>query len=181
MIILIAYATVEGHTADIAARIAQTMEAEGHEIIKTDLVQPGFAVPGRFDAVVLCGSIHIGRYPSTLVQFIQNWKQELSQVPSALVTVSLAIASDQELERKEAESYPDRLAEQTGWKPDKVSNVAGALKYVEYDFFKRWIMLRIAASEGGPVDTTHDHILTDWDAVDQFAQSFLALAADAPA
>lgn len=177
MMILIAYATVEGHTADVAERIARAVEQAGHEVILTDLAQPGFAVPGRFDAVVLCGSIHMGRYSSGLIQFVQNWKQALSEVPSALVTVSLGIASEQEQERKEAEAYPERLTKETGWEPDQILNVAGALKFVEYDFFKRWIMLRIAVAEGGPVDTTRDHVLTDWEAVDSFAHSFLAFAA----
>lgn len=176
MPVLVAYSTVEGHTADIAARIATVAESEGHEVILADLAQPGFAVPGRFDAVILCGSIHVGHYSSTLVRFVQNWKQALAEVPSALVTVSLAIASENADERTEAEAYPSTLEKATGWKPDALHNAAGALKYVEYDFFKRWIMRRIAAKEGGPVDTSQDHVLTDWAALDHFVVEFLKQA-----
>jgi menaquinone-dependent protoporphyrinogen oxidase len=178
MIILVAYATVEGHTADIASRIGEVAEAEGNQVILANLSQPGFALPGRFDAVILCGPIHIGRYPSQLVHFIQNWKEALQEVPSALVTVSLAIASDIEEERREAEGFPEKLMRQTGWMPDRRLNIAGALKYVEYDYFKRWVMRRIAAHEGGPVDTDRDHILTDWQALDTFTRAFLADASE---
>jgi menaquinone-dependent protoporphyrinogen oxidase len=177
MIILVAYATVEGHTADIAARIGEVAEAGGNQIVLANLSQPGFALPGRFDAVVLCGPIHIGHYPSQLVHFIQNWKDALKEVPSALVSVSLAIASELEEEHREAEGFPDKLIRQTGWKPDMRLDIAGALKYVEYDFFKRWVMKRIAGHKGGPVDTNRDHVLTDWNALDDFIRSFLTEAA----
>lgn len=178
MIVLIAYASIEGHTAEIAGRIAEKIEGRGNQSILADLSQPGFALPGRFNAIILCGPIHIGRYPGQLVSFVQNWKQALAEVPSALVTVSLAIASELKEERKEAESYPQTLIDRTGWKPDMLHNAAGALKYVEYDFFKRWVMKRIAAKEGGPVDTSRDHVLTDWDALDEFVGSFLNSAAE---
>lgn len=177
MIVLIAYASIEGHTADIAGKIAQTVESEGNQAVLANLGQPGFALPGRFDAIILCGPIHIGRYPSQLVSFVQNWKQALAEVPSALVTVSLAIASGTEEERKEAESYPLALTDRTGWKPDLLHHAAGALKYVEYDFFKRWIMKRIAAKEGGPVDTSRDYVLTDWNLLEDFTRSFLKFTA----
>ena len=174
MIVLVAYATVEGHTREIAGHIAERVESAGHEAILADLGQPGFAVPGRFDAIILCGPIHIGHYPSALVGFVQNWKHALNQVPTALVTVSLAIASDNENERAEARTYPEKLQEQTGWLPDARHDAAGALKYVEYDFFKRWVMRRISAAEGGPVDTSRDHVLTDWNGLDEFVDGFLS-------
>ena len=177
MIILIAYASVEGHTAKIASRIAEKVEAAGHEVILVNLAEPGFAVPGRFDAVMLCGPIHIGNYPAALVRFIQNWKAALMDVRSALVTVSLAINSDDAKERAEAASFPDKLAAQAGWAPQFRHNAAGALKYLEYDFFKRWVMRSIAGKEGGPVDTSRDYEFTDWAALEAFTMEFLAEAA----
>ena len=177
MIVLIAFATVEGHTRTIAERIAKTVEKAGNQAIVADLSQPGFAVPGRFDAIILCGPIHIGQFPSALVDFVQNWRQALADVPSALVTVSLAVASDLPTEREEAEGYPQSLIEQTGWTPDHLHHAAGALKYVEYNFFKRWIMRRIVEKEGGPTDTSRDHVLTDWPALEAFVGSFMKSAA----
>ena len=173
MIILVAYSTVEGHTREIAMRIAAIAEENGHQAEVTDIAEPGFALPGTFDRVILCAPIHIGRYPSQMITFIANWKHALAQVPCAFVSVSLAIASDHIEERREAEAYPDQIARFTGWKPDYIHHAAGALKYVEYDFFKRWIMRRIAKAEGGPVDTTKDHVLTDWSALETFVTGFL--------
>ena len=63
MIILIAYATVEGHTATIASHIGEQVEAAGHQAILADLSQPGFGLPARIDGAILCAPIHVGRYP----------------------------------------------------------------------------------------------------------------------
>ena len=49
---------------------------------------------------------------------------------------------------------------------------AGALKYTQYDFFKRWMLKRIAAAEGGPIDTKHDYELTNWTEIKCFVDDF---------
>lgn len=173
MEVLVAYGTVEGHTRKIASRVAERIESRGHQVVLVDLREPGFAVPGRFDAAILCGPIHIGRYPEPLVRFAHDFAPALNEKPSALITVSLGIASEHEDERREAQGFATQLCERTGWAPVMRHDAAGALKYVEYDFFKRWIMRRIARHEGGPVDTSRDHELTDWTALDAFVDEFL--------
>lgn len=177
MTILILYATVEGHSRTIAEHAASLLEESGHTVVIGDMREPGFAVPGRFDGILLCAPIHIGRYPDPLLRFVADWKDALDEVPNAFVSVSLAIASDSEEERAEARSYPGQLEKTAGYRPRLVHHAAGALKYVEYDFFKRMMMRRIAAKEGGPVDTARDHVLTDWDAFDAFVREFSDLVA----
>lgn len=169
---LVLYATVEGQTQKIAESIAAQLENTGGEVFLTNVVDPGYCDPGMVDAAILCAPIHIGHYPSAFVQYIQNWKSALLDVPTALVTVSLAIASDDTDERDEALKFPENLAKQTGWNPDYQHNAAGALKYLEYDFFKKWMMRRIAGAEGGPVDTSKDYEFTDWDALAGFIDKF---------
>ena len=176
MIILVAFASIEGQSEKIANRIGEWIEAGGHKAVMANLAQPGFQIPAGVDAAVLCAPIHGGRYPQTMIRFVQDWKADLSGIPSALVTVSLAIASQDEEERSEARAYPERMVAETGWAPPTRHNAAGALKYLEYDFFKRWMLRRIAESEGGPLDTTKDHELTDWKSLQSFAQAFIAEA-----
>jgi menaquinone-dependent protoporphyrinogen oxidase len=177
MRVLVLFATVEGHTEKIAGFISRMLQDGGHEVFLSATNQAGYCDPGTVDAAILCAPIHIGRYPSDFVHYIQNWKSSLVDIPNALITSSLAIASDDEEEQSEARAFPDKLAKQTGWKPRKVFNVAGALKYTGYDFFKRWMMRRISASEGGPVDTSKDHELTDWDALAAFVTDFMKSSA----
>lgn len=173
MRILVLYATVEGHTRKIAETLAEEFESGYMDVNLTNVSDPGYCDPGTFDAAVLCAPIHIHRYPSEFVKYIQSWKHSLQEIPTALVTVSLAIASDNVEERQEAEGYTEELCSKTGWHPDIYHHAAGALKYLEYDFFKRWMMRRISDAEGGPIDTSKDHELTDWTALRAFAGEFL--------
>jgi menaquinone-dependent protoporphyrinogen oxidase len=172
MTVLVLYATIEGHTRKIAERAAAKLEGAGQGVVLGNIREPGFAIPGRFDGVLICAPIHIGRYPSPVAQFLTDWKDALAQVPTALVSVSLGIHSESAEERAEAEAYPAKLEKKTGFHIAKVHHAAGALKYLEYDFFKRALMRQIVAREGGPVDTSLDHEFTDWAALDAFVQDF---------
>lgn len=174
MTVLVVYATVEGQSRKIAEYVADRLEQTGRQVVLGDVGQAGYAEPGRFEAVVLCAPIHAGRYPERMVSFIENWRAVLDNMPTALITVSLAVASRHAEELAEARAYPRKLENKTGWKARVEHNAAGALRYAEYDFFKRWIMRRIADKEGGPVDTTRDHELTDWAALDAFVTTFVA-------
>ncbi|MGB7181323.1 MAG: flavodoxin domain-containing protein [Burkholderiaceae bacterium] len=180
MRVLIIYATVEGHTAKIARFIGDEIEAAGHQVALSDVRQAGYAQPGEFDAVVVCGPIHMGHYPRELVRFATDFHDALNSVPSALVTVSLSIASEHTDEREEAKSFPYVLCESTGWAPLMRLDVAGALKYLEYNYFKRLAMRTIIKHAEGPagehVDTSKDHELTDWPALKTFVDRFLAHA-----
>lgn len=173
MTVLVLYASIEGQTRKIAEHVARALELSGQQVVLGDVRDPGFAVPARFEGAVLCAPIHMGRYPEPFAQFMVDWKDALQSIPCAFVSVSLAIRSENEDEREEARNYPKRLMRKTGWLPADIHHAAGALKYLEYDFFKRWIMRRIAKAEGGPVDTSHDYELTDWKALDAFLEGFV--------
>ena len=176
MKVLIIYATVEGQTAKIAGAVAEHIEAAGHQVELTDVREPGFAVPGVFDAVVVCAPVHMARFPEPLVKFVKDFKDALNQKPSAFISVSLSAASEFEDERKEAEAFAYNLARITGWTPTMRYAAAGAIKYLEYNYFKRYAMRRIFAHKGGPVDTSADYELTDWPALKKFTEDFLAAA-----
>jgi menaquinone-dependent protoporphyrinogen oxidase len=87
--------------------------------------------------------------------------------------VCLAVVSNIPEEHQEAEKIASHLMEQTGWKPSRIVQIAGALKYTEYDFFKRFIMRMIAKREGRSTDTSQDYEYTDWNAVKQFVEEFI--------
>ena len=173
MNILIAFESVEGHTAKIARRVAKQVEEAGHGVVLADLREPGFALPGAYDAAILCGPIHMGHYPPGLVQFASDFSDALNAKPSALITVSLSSASDSEDERSEVQKIAYTLCESSGWAPRMRHDAAGALKYLEYNYFKRIAMRHIVGHAGGPVDTSRDYELTDWNALENFVQEFL--------
>ncbi len=95
----------------------------------------------------------------------------LNSVPSAFVSVSLSIVSDNAEERQEGEDYPTGLLAETGWQPLAIHHAGGALRLAEYDFFKRWMVRRL--SRNAPAgEAKGDREFTDWAALELFASEF---------
>lgn len=53
------------------------------------------------------------------------------------------------------------------------AQIAGALNYAEYDYFKRLLMKMIAKKEGRATDTSLDYEYTDWEEVTIFTNKFI--------
>lgn len=66
----------------------------------------------------------------------------------------------------------EELVERTGWKPDRVACVAGAIQYREYDLPTRVLMRLIARHHHASTDVSQDLDLTDWAAVERFGEQF---------
>ena len=176
----IAYATVEGQSRRIAEKLASFLETRGHQSVIASATEMSEYTLERPDGVLLCAPIHAGRYPSYFTDFVRREIDWLSAIPSAFVSVTLSIASDDPDERAEAARFPAALAAETGWEPRLVHNAAGALRYTEYDFFKRWMLKRIAGKHNAPTDTSNDYELTDWAALEAFAVDFIELCGAVP-
>jgi menaquinone-dependent protoporphyrinogen oxidase len=172
--ILILYGTTEGQTEKIAQQMAKVMRNQGHEVTS----QHGKALPDdawleAFDAVIVGGSIHMGRYQPYIKKFITTHRDWLNGMPSAFFSVCMAIHSQNAKSREEAKAYVSKLLHDTGWQPKLTHTFAGAVKYTQYNFITRFIMKMITKREGGSTDTSHDHEYTDWDDVKGFSHSFL--------
>ena len=176
MNILICYATTEGQTRKIAQAMTETAIEAGHRATCIDATIVDDKEIDRHDAVIMAGSVHVGRYQSALAHRVTNWLDRLVTKPNAFVSVSLAAASDDPDDLADIEKCAAQLFEQTGWTPDKVHHAAGAFRYTQYDFFKRWAMRFIAMQKGASTDTSRDTEYTDWDALKRFTREFLAFA-----
>lgn len=172
--LLIVYGTTEGQTRKIAERMADRVRERGHEVALHDatLLPEGLDV-GAFAAVIVAGSLHIGRHQSAVEHFVRHHLETLQNRPSAFVSVSLSAAGDAE-EQQDAREAAEGFLAQAGWRPTRVHLAAGAFRYTQYDFFKRWMMKRIARRKGAPTDTSQDWELTDWAELDRFVDEFLA-------
>lgn len=173
--VLVAYGTTEGQTRKIAAFIADALKARGVEVDLVDsaaetaaLVQPVHA------AAIVCGSLHQHAYQASLLHFVKNNKAWLSAMPAAFVAVSLTAALKDHQSRDELAEIAEAFYRETGWTPGITRHVAGALRYSQYDYFKRLIMKLIAKQQGGDTDTSHDHEYTDWQDLTRFVEEFLA-------
>ena len=170
--ILLLYGTTEGQTRKIATHVADRIREQGHtaEVVAGTAFNGPVPAPA-FDGVIVAASVHSGRHQSEIVQIVKANLTELLSLPSAFLSVSLAVLD--EAHHEEAEGYVDQFLDETGWAPDLVETVAGALRYTKYGFVKRFIMKQISKRSGRPTDTSRDFEFTDWRQVDRFTDRFL--------
>lgn len=174
------YATREGHARKVAERVgaalkARTLEVEVHDVKDTNAAE---ALVGS-DAAVLVGSVHLGKHERELVAFVKAHRAQLDSMPTAFLSVCGAEAGAErgatpEARAKSAAHVGEELrafVEATGWHPRHVRPVAGAFVFTQYNPLVRWVMKRVAKSEGMPTDTSRDYDFTDWVALDDFSRS----------
>jgi len=176
----ILYATREGQTRRIAGRIATDLRAAGHDVDVIDLAAGRRIDLSEYGSVCVASSVHLGKHERAAVAFVEDHRGELERLSAAFVSVSLSQRGVEDLTRSESERRQsaadvrrviDDFVKETSWTPACVFPVAGALVYTRYNFLLRFVMKRIAKKAGGPTDTTRDHELTDWAAVDSFARA----------
>lgn len=161
MKLMVVYATTEGQTRKICEFIRDESEKAGHIPALFDaMVAP--PDPSEFDAVLIAASLHGGKYQVTVKDFVQKYHSSLNNMNSAFLSVSLTAATDEPESWKELKQHTEDFLTETGWKPAFIEQVAGALLYTQYDYFKRFIMRMISRRSGGDTDTTQDHEYTDW-------------------
>ena len=177
MRVLIVFGTTEGQTEKIAAFVADRLLAQGHDAVLVkagvDAVSPD---PKEFDAVLVAASLHAGRYQPAVIDFVRQHRAAIGARRNALLSVSLAAAGHDAEDRTGLEKCVVAFMGEGGWRPDRIHHAAGAFRYTEYDFFKRWAMKYIAYRKGAPTDTSRDYELTDWEDLARFADSFLSSA-----
>jgi menaquinone-dependent protoporphyrinogen oxidase len=181
--ILIPYGSSEGQTVRIAEFLAGVIRDHGCEAFPVDARRSDAPSPDGYDAVMVGGSVHMGKYQRCIQDYVRENRAALERIPSAFFSVSLAAHEPTESARKEVQGCTEKFLRQTGWRPGAIGSFAGALLYTRYGFFTRWIMKKIARDKGSPdLDTSCDYVYTDWEKVRQFAEEFLETLAveDAP-
>lgn len=171
--LLILYDTTEGQTRKISERMGEVARDLGFQATVTNIRDFHSNVDfASLDAIILGGSIHVGRHSPALERFVIDHRSELQQVRSAFFSVSLSAAGNDD-QKADALRAMQQFLKCTGWTPEKTETFAGAILYREYSFWKRWLMKYIAKRAGGDTDTSRDHEYTDWSTVERFATSFL--------
>jgi len=111
--ILISYGTTERQTARITEYIADVMRSQGHAAHVLDLKGSKDLALESYDAVIVGGSIHMGRHEEHVADFVRNNRVSLERLPSAFFSVSLAAHGDME----NARAYVKNFEQETGWRP----------------------------------------------------------------
>lgn len=159
--VLVAYASIEGHTARIAQRIAEVLRGRGYRV---DVVPASGALDlSRYAGVIVGASVHYGRHPAKLGKWLKT--AGLEGRASAFFSVSLGAK----------EHYATKFLRRAGWRPQLTAVFQGALKYSRYGPIKRRVVQAFAAIGGHDTDASMDYDYTDWKAVEDFATAFSAM------
>jgi len=173
------YATREGHTAMIAQRIATTLHNHGFTAAAFNVKDEAMTIDlADCDAVIVAASVHTGRHEREMIDFVRKHRERLKTIPTSFLSVTLSqagaerkTATPEEHARfeKDVQYMIDSFIRETGWHPDHIKPVAGALLYTRYNFLIRFVMKRISKKAGGDTDTSKDFDYTNWTDLDQFA------------
>jgi menaquinone-dependent protoporphyrinogen oxidase len=183
------YATREGHTHKIAERVAEDLRKRGWETDAVDLRGEAAIDLKDYSAAILAASVHIGRHEPEMVEFVKQHRAELEAMPAAFLSVTLseagverATATPEEHVRfvADVQGMLDRFFKETGWHPQHVKPVAGALLYTQYNFLIRFVMRHIARKAGAATDTSRDYEYTDWVALDHFVEELAREISQSP-
>jgi menaquinone-dependent protoporphyrinogen oxidase len=165
--ILVVYGTRNGQTKRIAERIGARLHERG---VMVDLVDAR-AIPidlriAEYDGVIAGASIIAGRFQTSVGDFISGFRAEIALVPSAFFGVSLAEA-DPRLRGQAAEQI-GRFMVEYAWRPTLTASFAGALPPSRLRWLARYVLFR-------RLDKRREEF-TDWTAVAEFADEFVAKA-----
>ena len=168
---LIVFGTTDGHTAKIASALAIHFRSAGLTVTMGDAA--GTAPdPAGFDAVIVAASVHARGYQRAVKAWVRTHAAALNRIPTAFVSVCLGILQRDPKVDRELDAIINEFVASTAWKPSTTKIVAGALKYTQYGFLKRWAMKRIVTKAGGDTDTSRDYEYTDWEDLRRFALTF---------
>jgi menaquinone-dependent protoporphyrinogen oxidase len=176
---LVVYASTHGHTAKIAARLAQAMVAQHVAVDLRDVADAADIDPGDYDVVVVGASLHKEHHQQTIAEWVTARSAGLEQRPSVFFSVSLSAADDSDTSRAATQHCIDEFCAQTRWTPGQTEAIAGCLQYREYDVFTRQLMRLLMRRMGHPTNASQDYDYTDWDAVDRLGHEIGALAGPA--
>jgi menaquinone-dependent protoporphyrinogen oxidase len=170
---LIAYGTTEGQTRKIADFVAIRLRKLGDQVTLVEAVEaPWDLRPNEYDAAILAASLHAGIYQKPLIEFARTHHLSLCQMPAHFLSVSLSATSRDPDDLTSTAACAERFKQETGWTSAVVHHVAGAFRFTEYDFFKRWVMRLIAWEKGVSIGSSQELELTDWNALAEIADKF---------
>lgn len=174
--VILIYGTRHGQTAKIAAVIASLLRRAEHQVDvwRGDQLPLEMAL-APYDAIILGGSVIATRHQRCLYRLVRHHHAVFNQELSAFFSVSGAAAGRRPRDQEEARQRARQFLDQTGWHPDLVEIVAGAVPFSRYDRLTRWLMQFYLWRQGSATDPTRDYEYTNWNAVRDFAEAIASM------
>ncbi len=170
--ILILYSSVDGHTKTICQFIADKLHNK-HCVIHlkqvSEFSQQSLINFSEYDMLILGASVRYGKHRPYVVQFINNFKSELANIPTAFFSVNL-VARKPEKNTVETNVYLRKFLQLVDWQPTVVDVFAGKLDYARYGIFDKLIIKFIMWLTKGDTKSDKPIVYTDWQRVENFIQ-----------
>lgn len=172
---LVLYGTTDGQTRKVALALGEALRATGAEVAVANAASRTRAPqPEAYDAVIVAGSVHAGGYQRALRRWVRAHARALGERRTAFVSVCLGVLEHKPEVDAELLRIREKFFAATGWQPQTVKIVAGALPFRRYNWLKKLMMRRIVAKALGDVDVHRDYEYTDWKDLAEFAMTFAA-------
>lgn len=167
--ILIVYATTDGQTTKISARLQQVMEQQGHQVTAVKVQEADAVDPASFDKIIVGASIRYGKHSPLITRFIEKNRPILESRPNAFFSVNV-VARKPEKSIPEQNPYLQKYLRRISWKPRELAVFAGKIDYPSYTFFDRLMIRLIMWITKGPTDPRAVIEFTDWEKVEAFGR-----------
>jgi menaquinone-dependent protoporphyrinogen oxidase len=177
---LVCYATRDGHSRTVAARIAERLAASGLHATVRDLAEAAPSADEIVGAplVLLVAAVRYGRHLPETGRFLAIYGKLSAPPPLALASVNLT-ARKPDKSSADTNPYLRKLIAGSPVRPAAAIAIAGRLDYRRYRWWDRQIIRLIMWLTGGPTDPNTCLVYTSWSAVDEFASRLAELASHA--
>lgn len=161
--ILIVYATREHHTYVIADALAARLRSHGFAVEVGDASTGTMPPPQDYDVIVFGLPMTFGRESALISTYVAQNRDGLSDVPTALFTVSESGA----IRDRDPGGFLEQFLRSIAWRPDLAAAFAGG-----EPFPQAGLMLRLATRMGYP-SPSHEGaaVRTNWTDVQRFADA----------
>jgi menaquinone-dependent protoporphyrinogen oxidase len=166
--VLIVFASSHDQTAKIAQAIGSRLRERGAAVDVFD-VHEAPPAPDDYDVVGLGSHVRHGKHDPAIHRYIDRHLSSLQARQSFFFSVSLTASDKPYLPDPGGYIYGTTYV--TAWKADTAVAFGGALPYRRYNPILRLLMKLRSSRHGHPIDTTRDHVFTDWVNVRLFADS----------
>lgn len=171
MRILIVYGTTDGQTSKVALALSRSLRRAGVNA-EAFPASPAAPDPKGYAGVIVAASLHSGRCQRSVRTWLKRHAAGIENLPTAFVGVGMLARDPRDTARLKVYRVMRGFADRSGWAPTYFKPVAGALRYSQYGWLKRWFVQRMAAAIGAGTDTRLDYEYTNWDDLDRFARAF---------
>lgn len=174
--VLLAYYSHAGHTARIARRIAETIEAEGS---RCDVVSMMEAVRegvdwDKYDIVIVGSPIVYGVYNRVVWEFVSTYRDRLESMPNSFFNVTVVARSPNKA-RPEGNRYLQKFVKRSPWKPRDLKCFAGKVDYPNWNWFDTLMIQIIMKITNGPTNPNTVVDYTDYEDLKNYARHCLNL------